>query len=478
MTIEVLERSRELDRLVALAEQRAARPYAAAAQRPEMTELGAPGQAFWSGFLTTDEYVPELMGVAALSTYERMRRSDGMVRGSLRALKLPLLGATWDVEPATSDESDVTIANFVRWNFFEGMSMPWSDHLRQVLTHLDFGHYVAEKVWEIKPSLRISTEVYAVGDTTVTVPAPKQVVLDRPMLIIRKLAPRLQRTLYRWNLSDDGGLISITQQIYAGQSTRTVDIPVDKVLVFVNDKEGAGWTGQSVLRPAYKHWFMNDQLYRIQAIAAERHGVGVPVLSLPESEEDPKLIQRAEDIGSSIRAHERGYVVEIRGMKFRIEGMGQGRPLDVLPAILQNDRRIALAILTSQFVTLGDQPGGSNGMSEDQSGFFLMVERALGSYIADIHNRYLIPQLVDANFTGVTRYPRLVVRAIETREAFRVINALAQAVGVGLVTPDVGLENGVRALVDFPPRGADAAPPERKAALPAPTPAPADGGAP
>jgi hypothetical protein len=55
---------------------------------------------------------------------------------------------------------------------------------------------------------------------------------------------------------------------------------MDKLIVFVNEMEGMNWWGTSLLRPAYKHWFIKNTLYKIDAIAHERQGLGIPYVSI------------------------------------------------------------------------------------------------------------------------------------------------------------------------------------------------------
>lgn len=412
---------------------------------PDLPELGAPGTNFYRGFLRTDEYVPELVGRAGLDVFEKMRRSDGTVAGTLRAIKLPILGAEWTVIPGSdgASASGKEIADKLADNFFNRMSMPWKEHIRQTLTHLDFGFYVCELVWE------------ATADG---------------FFSIRKFAPRLQRTIIRWNLADDGGLETVTQQAFSG-TPKTVDIPVEKLAIFTHEKEGANWMGVSALRPAYKHWFIKDQLYRIQAIAAERHGVGIPVMKLPPEKDDDKTMSRAEDILVGVRSHERGYVVEPDGYAFRIEGMGQGRAMDVQPMVDHHDSRIPLAML-AQFLLTALTTGGSNAMSEDHSSFFMLAERAVADHIADVHNRYVIPQWVTFNYGEVEKLPQLKVARIETRDLEKFVNALATAAGQKLITPDDGLEAAIRDLGGLPALDTATA----RSIVPAPAPQPQPSG--
>lgn len=287
-----------------------------AAEAPQLPEVGSPGTVFFHGFISSGEYVPELTGRRALDTYDRMRRSDPVIAALLRALKLPILGATYSIVPPSGSENDQTVAAFVRWNLFEGMSMSWQEHVRQLLTHLDFGFYVAEKVWEVRRDVEIETTAAPIGGEDgeeTRLPEKRVVVSRRPMFVLRKLAPRLQRTIERWDLARDGGLRKVVQRIYGGEATGTADLPVEKLLVFTNDKEGADFTGKAILRPAYKPWFLKDQTERIHAIAIDRYGVGIPVMKLEGQANNDENKRKATETLEALRANEKGWVIEVEG---------------------------------------------------------------------------------------------------------------------------------------------------------------------
>jgi len=105
-------------------------------------ELGESGTAIFGGSISDEEYVNELVGSQAITTYDRMRKSDGVVKASLLACELPIRAANWYVEPASEDEKDKEVAEFVSQNLFEKMSITWDDFLRQCLLMLPFGFMV------------------------------------------------------------------------------------------------------------------------------------------------------------------------------------------------------------------------------------------------------------------------------------------------------------------------------------------------
>lgn len=178
-------------------------------------ELGGTGTEFFAGFISSEEYNPKLQGQAGLKIYDEMRRSDGMVRATMLAVTLPIRQAVWRVEPASDSPKDKEIADFVSDNLFGGMSITWADFLRQALLHLPFGYMMFEKVLK----------------------------LEDDKLKYAKLAPRLPKTLWRWNVDDNQELISMTQFVQKGTSFVYPTIPADKLLLFTNEQEGANYEG-------------------------------------------------------------------------------------------------------------------------------------------------------------------------------------------------------------------------------------------
>jgi hypothetical protein len=172
-----------------------------------------------------------------------------------RYYTMPIHGARWYVEPASEDQADQDIADFVSQCLFEHQSITWNDLLRQALLSLPFGVMVFEKVF-----------------TTMDIDGTTRIVWD-------KLAPRMPKSIQRWAIGD-GKQPGILQYKSDGS---VVEIPMEKLVVIVNEMEGENWWGTSILRAAYKHWFIKNTFYKIDAIAFERQGLGIPSGTLPEN---------------------------------------------------------------------------------------------------------------------------------------------------------------------------------------------------
>jgi len=385
------------------------------------SELGSTGTSFFSGILTGEEYNTDLQGSKGRDIYEKMRKSDAQVKATLLACELPLRAAIWRMEPASDDPGDVEIAEFVENNLMEGMTITFDSFLKHVLLMLPFGYSIFERV-------------YALEDGRIK---------------WRKLAPRLPKTLYKWNINkQDGGLDGIEQFVFKNDKYEFVDIPADRLVIFTNDKEGSNFEGTSLLRAAYKHWYYKSNLERIDAIAAERHALGVPTLEIPDTA-TTEDIAKADKILQRLHAHEKSYMRHKAGWSFDIKGLS-GSIKEIMPSIEYHDRMIGHSILAS-FLTLGSRDVGSYALSRDQSSFFLMALNAIGKNVCDTMNRYAIQPLVDYNW-NVESYPKLAYSPLETRDIESYCNAISGLIEKGALTTGTDVENTLRDLLKLPPK--------------------------
>ena len=387
--------------------------------KPDYDERGATGTVFFSGYLSEEEYNSDLQGSKGRTVYEKMRKSDGQVKASLRACKLPLRAAEWTIEPASEDKQDMEIAEFIEDNLFNGMTNTFDSFLSHALIMLDFGWMAFEPCYELVDG----------------------------MVRWRKIAPRLPKTLSKWLLDETGGLAGIEQQVWKNDTYQYITIPAEKLIVFTNDKEGSNFEGESILRTAYKHWYYKDNLYRIDAISAERHALGVPVFTHP-ADADAATKSTIDSLGQRLYAHEQGYLRLADGYSFKIEGLS-GTIKDILPSIKEHDRQIGVSIL-ADFLALSGSERGSYSLAKDQSSFFLMALNSVATNICETFNRYEIQRLVSYNWPNVKVYPKLKCGNLFTRDMNAYATAVSQLVTAGALTNNLETENSLRALLKLP----------------------------
>lgn len=338
-------------------------------------ELGDSGTEIYDGYIS-EEYNAELRNDRGVKIYDQMRKSDGTVRSIVLATSLPIRRASWFVKTNAEDAKSEEIREFVEKALFDWQSMTWDDFLRQALLMLPYGVQPFEKVFK--------TQDWN-GQTMVT---------------WKKLAPRDPKTIQSWEL--ENGETGIQQIRRDG---KIAEIPIQKLCVFVNEKEGENWWGTSVLRPAYKHWDMKNKFYQIDAIAFERQGIGVPYAKMPESYTDEDE-NRAKKILKNMRAHHNAHVIIPHDYEVGYLEMGSKSVRDPEKSIAHHNREITKAVL-AQFLELGAQAMGSRALSADHSEIFLKSLESISNNVADVFNKYSIPQLVDLNYDNVEIYPEL-----------------------------------------------------------------------
>jgi hypothetical protein len=416
---------------------------------------GAVGTANFAGFIRDlGEYNPILEGRSSFLVYEKMRRSDADVRAALLACKLPIRAADYQIVPGLKENEpgfDLAkqIADEVRENLLGGLESPTSTGCwvtqnfetvkENALLCLDFGCAAHEDLWHI----------------------------DGDKVRLRKLAPRLPYTFYRYHVDDDGeSLLYLEQYGYRGNNFVNVLVPAEKLAYFVNDMEGAYFDGRSVLRAAYQHWYMKSQIYRIDAISIERNGLGVPTIKQGPnvSAEDRKS---AENWVKMLAAHESTGLSLPNGWEFVLTGI-TGRIRDPQASIQHHSEMIMRSVLAN-FLSLGTTQTGARALGNSMRDFFYLSLEAVSRKIDETISNTSIKRLVDYNY-GVEQleveesnpkskiknpklpYPRLVTSNIIVINPLELLE-VAKDVGkfdVDLLQPDNDTENWIRKKCGMP----------------------------
>lgn len=442
----------------------------AAAEAPTSTgrQRGASGVVNLAGFLQELEYAADLKGEKRLTNLERMRSSDGATQEALAHITAPLKNANWDLDPASTEEDDLVVAEACRQSLFEWPTQAFSEYLDQALDYLVFGHMIFEKVWHVV-------------DAPLTVQRPDADPLDVPdrqYLTFRRFDQRLPQTIVRWHV-EAGELEAITQNTWTGTDFREIRLEAAELVVYVNQRRGDDFTGRSMLRSAYKHWVMKELAEKIEIVALERHGVGTWI-GYPSADRaaDDATLTRMEEILENIRAGARPYIVSPGpkaqasaaaqdGFLFEVLSPGGQMP-DFGPTKEYHRGEIKGSCLV-RFAELGHASVGARATGDTQSEVWRDALHALARQIGEI-NDDPIRQFCNANFTGIRRYPKLVAREIESKNLEEFANAQFRLVSSGAVEPDRPYRRYVREVIGAPPEEDPEAVDEQRAAPPPPDP--------
>ena len=360
--------------------------------RPPLGEEGATGTKIFSGTID-EEYLTEWNTLSKkCESIDRMLRSDGTVQAVMLAIRLPIMAAHWEVEPGDDSKLAKEAAEFVQNNLLgnELMEHTWEDTLFHIIQSIAYGFYPFELVWKT----------------------------DEGRVILRKIAPRLPKTIYQWHTDSNGAYDGFTQQaLFTGGDKvewKYVTLKGDKTILFTFQQEGSNFEGNSIFRGAFKHFYYKDKIYLIQGIGLERMAVGEPVITLPEKEDNvtASLVSYLRKVIKSWGSHQEsglllpfGAVANVSDPKLNHEA--------IRDAITHHDSQMAKCAL-AQFMQLGQSgAGGSYALSKDETDFFLMNLNSMAKHIGSTMNRHAIKKLIDYNYgEGVVKYPRLICTQI------------------------------------------------------------------
>jgi hypothetical protein len=390
--------------------------------------------------LTTEaiETNPALIWPLCIDVFDKMRREDAQVGSVLRAVTLPIRKATWMFDPKGA-------RSVVVKQLAEDFNLPikgeteadrrprsrrtrdrfsFPEHLRLALLELVFGHAYFEQVYDVESEPGVTH--------------------------LKKLAYRPPRTIDTIKVARDGGLISIKQ-------SEAEPIPVNRLVAYINDREGGNWIGQSLLRQAYKNWLLKDRMLRAQALTVERNGLGVPVYTgaeVPEGVqgEDREAWEKSEkDAGLALakgfRAGEAAGASIPHSADLTLKGV-EGRLPDTDAPIRYHDEQIARAVL-AHFLNLGTETG-SWALGSTFADFFTSSLNAVADQIEDVINQHVVEDLVDENWGPDEPAPRLVFQEIGA-SAPATAEAIKQLLDAKAIRPDENLEAFMRQTYSLPP---------------------------
>lgn len=462
------------------------------------------GRGHYDGFLDFDELNSELRGRQGLDKFDEMWRSDPDVRRSVVMSYSPAVNASWSVDPHGGEEAsdeDQQIADDLAWALGIGdywaqtpLLTPLTAHLAEAFPsvmrrgftpfEITWGRVTrtvtkpkpqdpAQEGTDGKPGAKKADPPKTLdtppGDKAAPQPpAPDQapaapeppepvemVTETRDLLTPIKFGLRLPRTIHRWMLDDNGELIALEQ--FRRRTGEMVTLPREDLLYYRVGVEGDNYEGESMLRPAYKPWYIKDRVERLDAMGQEREAIGLPTVYPPigVNSDDARLTD-LEDKLAKLRAGELAYLImpgpsaehtEDGGWLFKIEGLsggGNGGTRDAHSTLNYHRDGIAAAFI-AEFMRLGQGKGASGarataGVQQDP---FLAACQSLADIPRLELNKVLIRRWVTLNYGPDKPCPTLNV-GFADQDLESLVDFVAQLVGAGAIHPDDKLEDALR----------------------------------
>jgi hypothetical protein len=175
---------------------------------------------------------------------------------------------------------------------------------------------------------------------------------------------------------------------------RDVELPVDRLVMYVWDKEGANWRGRSMMRSLYRPWKLKDRVMRVGAINIERAG-GVPYIEAPEGA-TTKQMQELHQLASSFRVGESAGAALPHGAQLKF-AQAAGGDAAINFVRLQNEEMAGAWLMMFKQVGQTSTGHGSTQQTETLIDYFGMAQHAIAGWIAGIFSRHVIDDDVELN---------------------------------------------------------------------------------
>lgn len=422
-----------------------------------LTPYGVTGLPTWTGRIY-DEELRELEGDQGRRILREMSEQDPIIGGTLLGIEFLARQVPWTMNPADDTKKAKDVADFVD-GCLTDMYPTFGNTLSEILTMLVFGWAWLEINYKRRNGY---------SDNLM-----KNSRYDDGKIGWSGWSPRAQETLFEWEWSGtegrtdepDTGYVTAMIQ-WAPPNFRSNRIPRAKSLHFTTRGRKQNPEGVSLLRNAYRPWYMKKNIEVIEAIGIERDLAGLPVLWAPEhlfaaekSAEDQALFDTLRQIVTSIKRDEQegllmpmAYDEEGKNPIYKLELLSTGgdRQFDTSGIVTRYDERIAMSML-ADFILMGHQSTGSFALSTTKTNLFSNALSAILDVVAEEINLSGIPKLCLLNGYALDKIPTLSHGKLETSDLSKVSEFLKGLSAAGMTMfPNTGLENYLLELAGLP----------------------------
>jgi hypothetical protein len=411
--------------------------------------LGDTGVKSYGGFIT-EEFLTELQGQKGIKVYREMSSNDPIVGAVIFALSMLIRSADFHMQEADDSPEAEEAAQLVD-GMLKDMSVPFSTVIDEACTQLVYGYAPCEIVWKRRVGPDQPT-----GET--------RSKFTDGLVGIRNISLRKQQSIVKWEIDeDDSSIKGVWQQpTYKPQ----VFIPIEKMLLFRTTEEGNNPEGRSILRTAYRPWYMKKRIENFEGVGIERDLAGLPVARIPmefmttTADAEQKAVYNAwKELVKNVRRDQQDGIIipsdtDQNGkalFDFELLTTGGTRQFDTTKIVDRYNRAIATSVL-ADFIFLGQQSVGSFALSSDKTALFATAVGTMAARIADVFNRHLLPRIWKYNALDYDVMPQMVPGDLETPNLTELGGFIESLAGTGAqLFPDRELENHLRKVAGLPP---------------------------
>jgi len=405
------------------------------------------------------EFIPSLSGKRGIRVYRQMSENDATISTILFAIEMSLRSVDWRIDPNPENDTSDEDIEFIEGVLFRDMDCSFLNFVAEALSFLTYGWSIHEKVFKLRQ-----------GDS----PANKmhRSIFNDGKIGIRRLSLRPQSSLHRW-LFDDMGNVEGFEQFTT--TSGIVKIPIDKCFYIRTPSIEGAPEGRSMLRGAYRSWFLMKNLEEVESNAIERELNGLPVIYVPQellaraSEGDQgamnalnKYNEAARDVkfnkqGSLVLPsdcfqNQDGSLTTNRKVLFELAASNGTRNIDTNTVINRYQASIMRTVM-ADFILLGSSSAssGSYSLGMERSQLFADVLSGWLDLITDAFNKQVMTQLWAVNGMNIDNCPVLSHGPINRESLASLSDYIKNLAAAGMpLFPDQELESFLRKQADLP----------------------------
>lgn len=410
-----------------------------------MREMGVSGATVVSGWIQDREKNPKLSYLQRNVNFEEMLANISIVGAGVRYFTALAASAKWTVTEAEGDTSR-QYADFVELAMSE-VENPWSDIVSQAVMHKFYGFSVQE--WTAKRD-KVAGHV-----------------------IFKSIDKRPQRTIERFDIDKDGGLIGFGQQTPI--SGEELYIPRAKTFYLVDDLLTDSPAGLGVLRHIFETCERLTNYHDLELQGFQKDLRNLPIARIPYAELNAAVdagdmteekaqaaIRAMENVVKLVRKQpETGFAMDSKTYLSKsdtalnstntpqwdltlLQGESPGLP-EVAAAIERLQIEVSRVLGTEAMMLSG---GGSQALSKDKSTNLYLNVNATLENIAHVARKDLLDPLWKLNGFPDDMKPTFKVEEVNSTDAESVAAVMRDMATAGApIMPDDEVVNDVRAML-------------------------------
>ncbi len=421
--------------------------------RLRLGEVGQPGLTVLGGsVLESCQY--ELQWPPCIHTFDKMRR-DATISSAIQLLETMISKVKWEVKIPHNASDDLKRKKQYLEEVIQDMDCSLLEVIKEISSFNTYGFCVMEKVFRRR--LRSQGSYYNDG-----------------LVGIKKITPRAQETIAKWEYDDDNRELTGIRQWYRKNNGAVNEfeiapgklIPREKFMLFRTNARRNNPTGTSPLVYCWESWKFKKALEESEAVGVAKDLRGLPILTIPAqymaegaSESDKATYEYLKRVIRNVHRDEQEGLI-LPGVyddgghelfKFELAGVTGSKSYNVGDIINRYSNEILMSFF-ADVLKLGQGATGSYSLADSKTSIIATRIEAALMEIQDQFNNDLIKQLAELNGWNPVDMPKLVYGDIDDRDIDVLSSALQRTKATGLVVPSARNVNYIAEQLGLPDR--------------------------